>query len=106
MKTLLLSMKYLWDQVSFVRTSADRLVTHAEGFLISAHLSSDGVGVATAVIYDGDNTQGDIIRDLAAMQGGNDNFCPPVAIPFNKGLYIDVGSNVASVTVVFILRRK
>lgn len=87
--------------VGYSRVVADSLVSPEPCFLISVSLVSSAVGVSTAVIRNGHNTDAEAVIDLAALASAVDDrhYNPPM--PFTKGLYIDVGSNVTSVLVQY-----
>lgn len=88
-------------QCEFIRTDADRIIALPPGFLFSAVISSDGGGEADSHLYDGNDTSGRLLQDL--YSGDELSFqyhwFPPVFFRF--GLYVDIGTNVDSVTLQF-----
>jgi hypothetical protein len=96
------TMKGYWKETQTQRLTTDGEAYQHGAFLYAAHLTASTVGVATAVIRDGHNTDGEIKVDLAALTSSKDNrnFDPPIY--FKKGIYVDVGDNVTSVIVHFL----
>lgn len=92
----------LWERVKTVRVSTDQRLSEQFCFLVSAHLVADAVGAATAVIYNGYQTDPEKVIDLGCPVSGNDSFSPCLPVPCPKGLYVDVGSNVTSVVISYI----
>lgn len=88
------------------RITADSLVSPKPCFVFSVSLVADAVGAATAVIRDGHNTGAEAVIDLAALTSSVDdrNYDPPFY--FEKGLYVDVGSNVTSLLIRYAPDRK
>lgn len=88
--------------VESLRTTGDALLCLSPCILLHVALVSDDVGVATAIIYDGNSTAGKHKYDLSAVKGGLDirDFWP--GSYFRNGIYVDIGSNVTSLTVDFI----
>ena len=91
-----------WKKVTIGRYDADQKVSLGPAYLIAARLAAGTGGAATANIYDGHSTNEEAKINLAAITSGNDNFCPSIPMPFTKGLYLDVGNNVTSVTLVYL----
>lgn len=88
---------------SFERSDADRIFALPPGFLFCATISSDGGGEADAHVYDGNDTSGRLFQDLYAgdelsMQY---HWYPPIYFRF--GLYVDIGTNVDSVTLQYLV---
>ena len=100
------TMEIYWKELEYDRTAVDKKVHNRPCFLYAAHLVAGTGGAATAVIRDGHDTGGEAVVDLAALTSSCDprKFDPPIFL--KKGLYVDVGSNVASVLVHFLPEKK
>ncbi len=85
-----------------VRVTADSLVSTHGCYLFNAFISSNGSGEADAAVYDGIDTSGKERLNLFCVDEGMDQllFMPPM--PFEQGLYVDVGSYVKEVVLMFI----
>ena len=94
----ILAQMVAWKMGQNFRAVADLLVTRKPCFLFSVTLTGGTGGVSTAVIRDGHTDTGDIVVDLAAITSDKDhrNYLWPKY--FKKGLFVDVGSNITSVT--------
>ena len=99
------TMEKYWKEIEYDRTAVDKKVCNRPCFLYAAHLVATTGGAATTVIRDGHDTGGETVVDLAALTSSNDprKFDPPIFL--KKGLYIDVGSNVTSVLVHYMVAR-
>ena len=88
--------------VGYARLTADSLVSQGPCFLISADLIASAVGAATAVIRDGNDANSEAVVDLTAVTSYSDSrtFDPPIFL--KRGLFVDVGSNVAAVLVRYL----
>jgi len=84
-----------------VNVSVDALVKTTPGKLYAVILSAASGGAGTVTIRDGHDTSGEIIMKLTATA----NWTVPVIlrepVVFQRGLFIDVGSNVDSVFVQY-----
>lgn len=89
-----------------VRTTADLKVSPSPVDLFAVQIVSDGVGAADAKLIDGHNDGGENVMDLACAQGSSWSQFFPCPVPFNKGLFIDIGSNVTSVFVLIGTERE
>jgi hypothetical protein len=58
---------------------------------------------ADVSLYDGENTTSDLIASLKSAAVTGHEFRPPVPIYCHKGLYVDIGSNVTGVLVMWRL---
>jgi hypothetical protein len=92
----------LAKRCSTVRTTADVVASNGPALLFSAEIASDGGGEADAVLRNGHNTKGEILQDLYCVDEAMDSVVLRVPKFFDKGLFIDVGTNVGSITVVFL----
>ncbi len=78
----------------------DQVVSKVPSELIYAHLSLRGAGSAT--IYDGDSTSGNVVVILQDPVGGQAvPLDPPEPILCPRGIYVDVGSHVDGVLVMW-----
>lgn len=86
-------------QCAFTRITGDQLVSRQAALVFGVWLVAGSGGAATAAVYDGESTNDDRKIDLSCVATGHDNkrYNPPAY--FEKGIYVDVGSNVTSVVV-------
>ena len=92
--------------IRLIRLAGDGLVTPTPAFLFSVTITSDGGGDADAKVYDGVSTKAPQVLDLGAYSGDlrQVSFNPPAY--FRRGIYVDVGSNVASVSLQYATIRE
>jgi hypothetical protein len=83
------------------RVTASRVVSPTPCLLFSVALASDGVGEADAGIYNGQGLGDELLYDLFAVDEAMDSLIFPYPVYLSKGLYIAIGTNVASVTVQY-----
>lgn len=88
-----------------VRTTADVVASLGPALLFSAEITSNGTAEADAVLRNGHNVKGAVLQDLYCVDEAMDSVVFWIPKFFDKGLFIDVGTNVASVTVVFLSLR-
>jgi len=88
------SEKYSWKWVT-----KDTLLSEGPCELVSAHLVPDAAGTSTAIIYNGQDTSGEIVMSFRGNGGYHTPFQPPVPVYCRKGLYVDVTSNVRGILV-------
>lgn len=95
-------MNYDPKKITFTRRTATGRVLLVPCLLFSVVIVSDAVGVADGLLYNGASTGGDLITDLACLNGGMEQlkFNPPLY--FDKGIYLVVGTNVESVLFQFM----
>jgi hypothetical protein len=93
------TLELYWKELEHELVAADKRVYHGPCFLYAAQLVSNTSGASTAVIRDGQNTDAEVVVDLAALTSSNDprRWDPPIYL--KKGLFVDVGTNVTSVLV-------
>ena len=80
--------------------TADALLAEKECELVYAYLAPSAAS-ADVSLYDGENTSEDLIATLKSAVITGHEFRPPVPINCRKGLYVDVGSNVTGVLVMW-----
>lgn len=87
---------------SCVRVTGDQRLISRPSYLFSLVISSNGDGDADALIYDGENVKGVARFDLFAVDEAQQqlSFDPPVYM--ERGIFVDVGSNVESVVIQFV----
>jgi hypothetical protein len=79
---------------SVARVLADDRVVQGPLVYHGAYLRADGVGAATADVYDGSSTGGQLRDGLRAATSEHDQHLYDAGIAFNNGLFVDLGSNV------------
>lgn len=82
------SREYSWAWVT-----ADRRLSLGPCELVFALLTA-GAGNADVTLYDGENTSGDIILTLEALQHVTQQAHLLVFAYCRRGLYVDIGTNV------------
>lgn len=82
--------------------TADALLAEKECELLFAYLVPSAAN-ADVTLYDGENTTGSLIATLKEAAVSGHEFNPPAPIYCHKGLYVDVGSNVTGVLVMWRL---
>jgi hypothetical protein len=80
--------------------TADARLCEKECELLYAYLVPSAAG-ADVSLYDGENATGDLIAPLKEAAVSGHEFRPPAPILCRKGLYVDVGSNVTGVLVMW-----
>jgi hypothetical protein len=89
------SKAYSWAWVT-----GDRKLTDRESELVAAYLVVSAASTDSA-IYNGADTSGDKILDLKSAAITNLAFEPPVPIYCSKGIFVDVGTNVSGILVLW-----
>lgn len=87
-------------QISWRWVNVDSLLHVGECELLYAYLVVSAASTDTH-LYDGTNTTGDKIATLESAVVTGHEFRPPAPIYCNKGLFVDVGSNVTGVFVMW-----
>jgi hypothetical protein len=80
--------------------TADALLAEKECELLFGYLVPSAAN-ADVSLYDGENTTGSLIATLKAAAVSGHPFEPPVPVYCRKGLYVDVGSNVTGILVMW-----
>ena len=83
------------------RITADTFITRGPILLYGVVLSSDNVGAADAALYEGRNTSGRLLFTMRAPQTQTTSVIWATPIHLADGLYIDVGSNVGDVFILY-----
>jgi len=81
--------------------TVDQLVSPGPCFLLGIMLTASSAGAATATIRNGHNTGGEIVCVVGASASWTVTFPPQSPIYLDKGLFVDVGSNVTGVLVMY-----
>ena len=94
---------FFWKASQNFYISADALVAKGPGFLYTIKMVVNSTDVGTSVVYDGYGTVGKKLFDLGAVKSSEvkNDYNPPLY--FEQGLYIDVGSNITSISGQFVL---
>jgi len=85
-----------WDWVT-----ADQIVSHGPCELLYAHLIPKSAATATSTIYDGVNTNGDIIASFRTAESRACEIAPPEPIKCLKGIYVDVAAQTKGIFVMW-----
>jgi len=82
--------------------TGDGCICQSPCFLLNVTICSDGGGVGTATIHNGHTPQAPPLIDLAVLQNQWQDF--PIRHPIfaSRGLYVDVGDNVLSLTIHYL----
>lgn len=85
----------------FARLTADAVLANGPVWFAGAKITSDGAGIADVTFHDGVNASGpQLYTDKVTLGESGDRFLPwPVYL--ERGLFVDVGSNVEEVFVLF-----
>lgn len=86
--------------------SADTAVARGPVDYWGAILTGDGGGVADVTLYDGANASGRQVLTLWASTVESRIALLPIPITLEDGLFVDVGSNVTGVFVLYVPRRE
>jgi hypothetical protein len=83
------------------RITEDTAVCRGPALFYGAILTSDGVGATEAIFYDGVNASGRRLFRLLALTTATLPLFFPVPIPLEDGLYVDVGSNLGDLFLIY-----
>jgi hypothetical protein len=86
--------------VQWAYVTADRLLAAKPCWLHFAYLVVSA-STTDSALYDGTDTGGAKIVDLKSAVVTNHEFSPPKPLFCQKGLYVDVGSNVSGIFVLY-----
>ena len=88
------SKEYSWKWVT-----ADELLSHGACELLYALFIPSDAATATAIVYNGENTSGDIVVSFRGAESRQSVFSPKAPVYCRRGLYVDCGSNTRGVFV-------
>lgn len=80
---------------------ADRRVAQGPGNYYGGVLLASSAGYATVNVYDGDNTNGELIASFVAGASLVDRDVRHVGVHYERGLFVDIGSNVSKFTIYY-----
>ncbi len=80
---------------------ADRRVAQGPGSYWGGVLVASAAGYATVDVYDGDNTSGELIDSYVVGSLLAERHSLPGGVHFERGLYVDLGSNVSKFTISY-----
>jgi hypothetical protein len=89
------SKKYSWAWVTGDRKLTDRECELVAAYLVVSAASTD------SHLYNGIDTNGDKIVTLEAAVATTQPFEPPVPIYCSKGIFVDVGTSVTGILVIW-----
>lgn len=91
-----------WKQIAFEVVGASSLVCNRPAFIFALWIASDGGGEADSIVYDGHNAGVLKLIHLDAVDEAifQLRWFPPLY--FQKGIYIDIGTNVAQVGIQYL----
>lgn len=89
------SKEYSWAWVT-----VDQCLRQGACELLAAYLVPSGATTDSA-LYDGENTSGKLIATLVQAVVTNLPFEPPVPIYCRRGLFVDVGTSVTGILVIW-----
>jgi len=81
--------------------TVDQLVSPGPVFLLAVMLTSTGAGAAQVTIRNGHNTGGEVALVVSALANYTSPVSPVYPIYLDKGLFVDVGSNVLGALVLY-----
>ncbi|MCK9598668.1 MAG: hypothetical protein M0R06_06480 [Sphaerochaeta sp.] len=87
-------------EYSWARVTADQKLNQGPCELIYAYLVPSGA-TTDSVIYNGVDTSGEKIVTLKEEAVSGHPFKPPVPVFCSKGLFVDVGSSVSEIFVLW-----
>ena len=80
--------------------TVDTLLCARECELLFAYMVPSAA-TADVTLYNGDNNTGELIATLKSAVVTGHKFKPPVPVYFPKGLFVDIGSNVTGVFIMW-----
>jgi hypothetical protein len=84
------------------RVIGDQVAVNGKGLLFGVYVRSDGVGVASATLYDNLAAVGEPIATFTAASGLGQVHSLPAPREIMTGIFVDVGSNVSEVVVFYM----
>ena len=88
------SKDYSWAWVT-----TDRCLSNGPCELLYAQAVSDGGEIKDTILYDGENTNGELLANLQKGKEGNITLSPKVPVYCHRGLYALIGSSTEGVFV-------
>ncbi len=92
-----------WKQVAWESVHEDRLLSAVPCFIFAMSIHSDGGGEADAIVYNGQAADPD--NDHFQLFCADERYRQSAWMPplfFHKGIYVDIGTNVDSVTIQYL----
>jgi len=86
------SKEYSWKWVT-----ADELLSHGPCEFLGSHHVPSTAGTSTIDIYNGENTNGEVIVKCRTAESRATPFHPPKPIYCRRGLYLDIKANCLGV---------
>ena len=81
--------------------TAAELLTTQPCELLYAQAVSDGGQIKDTIVYDGENTTGELLINLQIGTKGNVTFSPKEPVKCQRGLYVAIGSSTEGVFVMW-----
>jgi hypothetical protein len=78
----------------WTRVTNDQVVSNSPAWLAAVILTDDGNGNADITLYDGESTDDPAILTVRASQNSTKSLTFTQPLKTERGLYVDVGSNV------------
>jgi len=91
-----------WLKTILERVTGSRQVHLGPALVFSLTIHSDGGGEADADVYDNTSIEGNAKFDLYCADEAMAQLVFPAPVPFTRGIYIDIGTNCESVTVLYL----
>lgn len=91
-----------WGLLQVERVTADRVVHYGPALIFAVAIASDGGGDADADLYDGQSADGKKLFDLYAVDEAFAQLTFPAPVPMQQGIYVDIGTNCESVTILYL----
>jgi len=81
--------------------AASGLVSNKPAMIYGILINSAATGASTAIIYDGENATGKQILTIGTITSHSAQFSPLKGVYCEKGIYVSLGANVTSLTLVY-----
>lgn len=86
---------------AYKHLTGSQVISPSPTTVVSVAVTSDGGGVADITLYNGESTNDDRLIKLKAGNDSTRSIRFSFGLYLSKGLYVDVGSNVESVLIVY-----
>ena len=95
-----------WRAWQLLEVSADKLVCDRPCFVAAISLVPAAAGASDAYVYNGHDAGGELKASLLSVTGDmiQERYAPPAY--FNRGLYVDVDTNVQAVRILLLVDPK